>query len=230
MNVRLRPAADADLPAVGDLHYRSRASAYAGLVSPAALTFGSPAALGEWWAERWKWERDTHRLTVAVTDGAGHSLTGTPRPGDRPSGALSDEPQPGGRAADPSSHEPWPGGRAAGTSTHEPRLGGAPGERLVGFTYLGPGEDDGVAELSAIHADPAFVGTGVGRAMMLDALPALARIAPRAVLWVLEGNARARRFYERGGWTADGVTRMDTLGNEPVRHLRYARAVSPTDS
>ncbi|PRY28037.1 GNAT family N-acetyltransferase [Pseudosporangium ferrugineum] len=226
MNVRLRPAADPDLPAVGDLHYRSRASAYAGLVSPAALTFGSPAALGEWWAERWKWERDTHRLTVAVTAQAGPSQTGTPRPGDPLSGAPSDEP----RLAGAPSHEPEPGGRPGGESSHGPGLGGAPGERLVGFTYLGPGEDDGVAELSAIHADPAFVGTGVGRAMMLDALPALARIAPRAVLWVLEGNARARRFYERGGWTADGVTRMDTLGNEPVRHLRYARAVSPTDS
>jgi hypothetical protein len=22
--------------------------------------------MGQWWAERWKWERDTHRLTVAA--------------------------------------------------------------------------------------------------------------------------------------------------------------------
>jgi GNAT superfamily N-acetyltransferase len=164
MSVQLRPAADDDLAAIGGLHYRSRASAYAGIISPAALTFGSPAALGEWWAERWKWERDTHRLTVAVAGG-----------------------------------------------------------ELAGFTYLGPGEEDGVAELSAIHADPAFVGTGVGRALMLDALPALRRIGPRAVLWVLEGNSRARRFYERGGWVVDGETRVAPIGDEPVPQVRYSR-------
>ncbi|MEV4638055.1 GNAT family N-acetyltransferase [Actinoplanes sp. NPDC049548] len=166
MNVQLRPAADDDLPKIGDLHFRSRASAYAGILSPAALTFGGPGAMGEWWAERWKWERDTHRLTVAVA-----------------------------------------------------------GDVLAGFTYLGPSLDEGVAELSAIHTDPAFVGTGVGRALMLDALPALSRIAPRAVLWVLAGNSRARRFYERGGWTADGVTRVETIGTEPVDQVRYSRAV-----
>ena len=69
MTVLLRPADDRDLPAVGALHYRSRAAAYAHLLSPAALAVGSPSAFGEWWAERWRWERDTHRLTVAV-DGA----------------------------------------------------------------------------------------------------------------------------------------------------------------
>jgi hypothetical protein len=53
---------------------------------------------------------------------------------------------------------------------------------------------------------------------MLDALPFL---GPRAYLWVLAENARARRFYERGGWTADGVTRTEAIGGEPVLQLRY---------
>ncbi|MEV6598073.1 GNAT family N-acetyltransferase [Actinoplanes sp. NPDC051346] len=166
MSVLLRPAAEADCAGIGELHHRSRASAYAHLLSPAALTFGSPAAMGEWWAERWKWERDTHRLTVATVD-----------------------------------------------------------DELAGFSYLGPSTDDGVAELSAIHAAPEFVGTGVGKALMRDALPALARIADRAVLWVLEGNDRARLFYERGGWTADGATRTEPLGVDTVRMLRYSRTV-----
>ena len=163
MSVLLRPAGDDDLAGIGDLHYRSRASAYAGIVSPAALTFGSPAALGEWWTERWKWERETHRLTVAVD-----------------------------------------------------------GDRLAGFTYLGPSEEPGVAELGAIHADPAYVGRGVGRALMVDALGALPQFGTRAVLWVLEDNGRARRFYERGGWRADGERRIESIGDEPVSQLRYA--------
>jgi GNAT superfamily N-acetyltransferase len=159
MTVLLRPAADDDLPRIGALHFHSRATAYASILSPEALAYGSPEAMGEWWAERWKWEGDTHRLTVAVD-----------------------------------------------------------GDDLAGFTYLGPSEEEGATELSAIHADPAYVGVGVGRALMLDALPFL---GPRAYLWVLAENARARRFYERGGWTADGVTRTEAIGGEPVLQLRY---------
>jgi len=43
------------------------------------------------------------------------------------------------------------------------------------------------------------------------------------VLWVLEDNERARRFYDRGGWTADGETRVESIGGEPVKQLRYGR-------
>jgi GNAT superfamily N-acetyltransferase len=162
MSVLLRPVSDDDLPAVGAVHFHSRAHAYAEILSPEALSSGSPESMGEWWAERWKWERDTHRLTVAV-DGA----------------------------------------------------------TVAGFTYVGPAEEDGVAELYAIHAAPAYVGTGVGRSLMLDALPALARLGDRAVLWVLEANDRARRFYERGGWAPDGTRRTEAIGGEPVAQLRY---------
>ncbi len=148
---------------MGDLHYRSRAAAYAGLVAPSALTFGDGGALGEWWAERWRWEKDTHRLTVAVED-----------------------------------------------------------DTVIGFTYLGPTPAAGVCELYAIHVEPGRVGTGVGRMLMADALPYL---GPRAVLWVLEGNTRARRFYERGGWVADGETRQAPMGGEVTRQVRYARSL-----
>jgi GNAT superfamily N-acetyltransferase len=161
MSVVLRTGTDFDLAAVGALHYRSRASAYAGLVPPEALTFGSERALGEWWTERLRWERDTHRLTVADRDGT-----------------------------------------------------------VVGFTYLGPSEETGFTELYAIHVEPSRVGTGVGRELMRDALE---HLGARAVLWVLEGNERARRFYEKGGWFADGVTREAPLGGQLTRQVRYAR-------
>lgn len=166
MSVSLRTGNGLDLLAVGDLHFRSRTAAYAGFLSPAALTFGSPGALGEWWTERVRWESDTHRLTVAVRD-----------------------------------------------------------DRIVGFTYLGPSEEPGVGELSAIHVDPDSVGTGVGRLLMIDALAALPAYGDRAVLWVLDGNARARTFYERGGWSFDGTTRDAPMGGEMTRQLRYVRGL-----
>jgi RimJ/RimL family protein N-acetyltransferase len=44
------------------------------------------------------------------------------------------------------------------------------------------------------------------------------------VLWVLEENARARRFYERAGYSADGATNvLDRLGG--VLEVRYRRAL-----
>jgi ribosomal protein S18 acetylase RimI-like enzyme len=155
---------------VGDLHHRSRAAAYAHILSPEARSSLSPEALGAWWSERWKWERDTHRLTIAQSDG-----------------------------------------------------------RVVGFSYVGPSEVAGAAELYAIHVDPELVGSGVGRLLMINALPQLAAIAPeRALLWVLEDNQTARRFYDRGGWRADGTTRVEPIGGEPVPQLRY-RLTRPGD-
>ncbi|GAA0533338.1 hypothetical protein GCM10010172_12760 [Paractinoplanes ferrugineus] len=163
MTVSLRTAEDVDLLLVGDLHFRSRAAAYAEIISPEALASLSPEALGAWWTERWKWEGDTHRLTVAESDG-----------------------------------------------------------RLVGFSYAGPSEVEGAAELYAIHVDPDLVGSGIGRQLMRNALGQLAELAPElALLWVLEANERARRFYDGGGWRPDGTTRVEPIGGEPVPQLRY---------
>jgi RimJ/RimL family protein N-acetyltransferase len=95
----------------------------------------------------------------------------------------------------------------------------ADGPRIVGFSYLGPDASPGVMILHAIHADPEYVGHGVGKRLMMDALP---HLGDRAVLWVLAGNDRARRFYEKGGWRFDGSTRVEHWGGVPVEQLRYA--------
>jgi GNAT superfamily N-acetyltransferase len=92
------------------------------------------------------------------------------------------------------------------------------GDRIVGFSYLGPDETPGVMMLNAIHVDPAYVGHGVGKRLMVDAL---AHLGERAVLWVLAGNDRARRFYAKGGWAFDGTTRVEDWGGVPVSQLRY---------
>ncbi|SCF36248.1 Ribosomal protein S18 acetylase RimI [Micromonospora viridifaciens] len=99
-------------------------------------------------------------------------------------------------------------------------------DALVGFSYLGPDDaaDPATGLLNAIHLEPDERGRGTGRALMVDALTAMrARGWTRAALWVLERNAPARRFYERGGWTATGVRRDDRIGPSSVPQLRYAR-------
>jgi ribosomal protein S18 acetylase RimI-like enzyme len=168
MSVLLRTAEGVDLFGVGAVHQRSRAAAYAGILSPETLAMRSAEAFGEWWSERWKWECETHRLTVADRDG-----------------------------------------------------------EVVGFTYVGPSETPGAVELYGIHVDPAHVGTGLGRRLMINALAQLTELGgDRAVLWVLEANEVARRFYDRGGWTPDGATRTEPVNGEPVAQLRYSYELS----
>jgi GNAT superfamily N-acetyltransferase len=100
--------------------------------------------------------------------------------------------------------------------------------RVEGFVAFGPSEDPeadkaGVGEVLAIYVRPDVAGTGVGRELFARANEALGRGGFRkAMLWVLEANDRARRFYERAGWSWDGATgthRFD-CANRPV--VRYA--------
>jgi len=104
--------------------------------------------------------------------------------------------------------------------------------QIIGFVHNAPSRDDGadpssVGELIAIYVRPDAFGTGVGRALMDAALDWFAAAGyPEATLWVLDGNARAIRFYERAGWTPDGTRKQDTIGDEPVTELRYRHPVS----
>jgi ribosomal protein S18 acetylase RimI-like enzyme len=95
---------------------------------------------------------------------------------------------------------------------------------VLGFTYVGPSGRPGTGELYAIHVDPDRQGSGVGRALMGRALADLAGLGVgRAVLWVLRGNAPARRFYERGGWHRDGSRRRAPVGTALADQVRYSK-------
>jgi ribosomal protein S18 acetylase RimI-like enzyme len=84
------------------------------------------------------------------------------------------------------------------------------GGSLVGFASGGPSTDDGAAsttaEIYTIYVDEGEAGTGTGTALFVGMREALAADGfTDATLWVLESNARARRFYEREGWAWDGA-------------------------
>lgn len=97
---------------------------------------------------------------------------------------------------------------------------------IAGFTVTGPYRGDdvpvGTGEVLAIYVDPDHWSTGVGRALMDDALARLsaARLWP-VLLWVLRDNARARRFYEKAGFAPDGAEHFYTAGGVPVPEVRY---------
>ncbi len=75
------------------------------------------------------------------------------------------------------------------------------------------------AEIVAIHSLPESWGTGLGHAMLTEALK---QIGNRPVsLWAFKENARARRFYEKHGFRWDGAERISEFdGALEVRYVR----------
>ena len=87
---------------------------------------------------------------------------------------------------------------------------------VVGFVALG------ACEVRAIYALPEAWGSGAGPDLMRAAIAQLRDDGcVEAFLWVLEDNPRARRFYEREGWSLDGGRREgEHLGLETAE-MRY---------
>jgi RimJ/RimL family protein N-acetyltransferase len=96
---------------------------------------------------------------------------------------------------------------------------------VIGFASVGPAEEPArFGQLSTIYVDPDRWGTGAGWALLVAAQTALAGLGyTHAVLWVLPGNHRARRFYERAGWTLDGARRTEEVWGVVVEEVRYRR-------
>jgi tRNA dimethylallyltransferase len=83
--------------------------------------------------------------------------------------------------------------------------------RVIGLAAWADGWLDG------LYVRPEHWGDGVADRLHDAALEGIvAGGAPAARLWVLEGNARARRFYERRGWRADGSQRVVPFPPHPL--------------
>ena len=105
---------------------------------------------------------------------------------------------------------------------------------VVGAAALGPAQsaDPGpnsdedldpatTAELRTLYVAPSAWGTGVGGRLLDEGFALLPH--PQQVLWTLERNASARRFYERRGFVHDDRSRVLDLGG-PVVEVHYRRA------
>jgi len=96
--------------------------------------------------------------------------------------------------------------------------------RVVGFAHLSTGDE---SELHAIYVRPDAWGTGAGRALMAEAVRRLAEEGCRdVVLWVLATNERARRFYQKAGWHADGGEAPHDVGGVAHTVVRYRRSLT----
>jgi len=105
----------------------------------------------------------------------------------------------------------------------------ADARRLIGFADFGPTTDTDqdpafVGEVGAIYLSPDAWGTGCGRELMTASLARLSRAGYQQVtLWVLDTNARARRFYELAGFEPDGAQKVDDRGAFQLSEVRYRR-------
>jgi GNAT superfamily N-acetyltransferase len=104
------------------------------------------------------------------------------------------------------------------------------GGELVGWACHGPYRQGEVrtedAELYAIYVHPDHVGQGVGQALLTESVARCTAAGHgRLLLWVLKENDRARRFYERAGFRADGAEEPFDVEGVAVPEVRYARAL-----
>ncbi len=101
------------------------------------------------------------------------------------------------------------------------------GTAILGFATISPSRDEdlgGYGELCALYADPEHWGRGVGAALVREARARLvARGFKNALLWLLEGNVRAGRFYEIDGWMPDGQRRNADVWGVRLDEVRMVR-------
>lgn len=100
-------------------------------------------------------------------------------------------------------------------------------DTLAGFVAVraSPDADAGpsTADVGALYVHPARWRQGVGKALLQGAVEASReRGFADVTLWVLEGNMRARCFYEALGFRPDGATKVEgRWGAFTVVEVRY---------
>lgn len=97
---------------------------------------------------------------------------------------------------------------------------------FIGFAITGPSRDPDAsprtAELMALYLRREATGKGIAHTLFDHAVQDLwQRGYERATLWVLETNVRARRFYEKAGWTTDGTTKTEERPGVLLHEVRY---------
>jgi ribosomal protein S18 acetylase RimI-like enzyme len=96
---------------------------------------------------------------------------------------------------------------------------------VVGFVHSGPGDDPREGRVFAMHVTPRLRSRGIGFDLHDLALRRLRHHGYRDVdLWLLNGNVRARHFYERQGWRSSGDERAGTWPTGALE-TRFVRAL-----
>jgi len=107
-------------------------------------------------------------------------------------------------------------------------------QEIVGFLTLDAARDPDLdasrtGEIWGIYISPDYWRRGIGKRLAEEAEKILkSRGYEHAVLWVLEGNQQARRFYEAMGFGLDGESKDIDWGT-PLKAVRYAENLQPLE-
>ena len=107
--------------------------------------------------------------------------------------------------------------------------------KIMGFCGISASRDEDMpdaGEVQGIYLLQVAQGKGLGRMLMEDALKRLKAAGyTEVILWVLKGNGKAMRFYEKAGFHPDGaekteVREMPVSGRQCcLTELRYRRTI-----
>lgn len=238
-SAEIRPATSADAAAIAEVRRASWLAAYDGLIDRALIDRATLPAQ--------PWAPPPYRRTLvalAPPDGQAEQLSAGAAPDNArvvvgfasfgpertvdsavlPSGPVAAGPSPAVgalRPGDPNAGRPRDPKHGISKHSKERVRQPAPAGPLTAAGLAGE-----TGEVYAIYLAPAAWSTGTGRALMDAALAGLrADGYRRVVLWVLTGNARARRFYHKAGFAPDGATNI-LVGLGGVEELRYARVLA----
>lgn len=95
-----------------------------------------------------------------------------------------------------------------------------------GLAFANPDNDEGLEVCGSIYSMYTLEeswGMGLGKALMDNVIRELREAGCRKVLlWVYEENPRARKFYEKCGFSYDGKSKESHFSNSPLE-LRYIK-------
>lgn len=106
-------------------------------------------------------------------------------------------------------------------------------DHAIGILTIGASRDADLdvnctGEIWGIYIAPDYWRRGIGTTLVYEAERILqSRGFNQVILWVLEENMDARRFYERMGFCLDGMYREVELG-KPLKAVRYKKAMKRT--
>ncbi|SDB47607.1 Acetyltransferase (GNAT) family protein [Ruminococcaceae bacterium FB2012] len=77
-------------------------------------------------------------------------------------------------------------------------------------------------EIVSIYLLPGYIGKGYGGQLLQRCMDELRKQGfSRLLLWVLEENVRARRFYEKNGFICSEEYMQDNIGGKDLREVMY---------
>lgn len=104
-------------------------------------------------------------------------------------------------------------------------------ERVIGFSSVGRTRDAGDSrtasdtfEVFTLYVEPESQREGTGALLLREAEAAMRRAgAARGILWVLDGNEPAIRFYRKHGWLPTGEHKREALFGIDAQELLLTR-------